>query len=121
MRVIIIGSGPAGLTMSHALLKAGIEDFVVLERRANPVEISGASLGLWPHTIRIMDQLGLEEGLRNISTSFHESVHLDQGGKVFMQSRLFEHIGEKYARPCALLFELAPTISIFSRSGCRLV
>lgn len=64
-KVIIIGAGPTGLTAAHALSKAGI-DFVVLERRPELYEDVGASLVLFPYSLRVMAQLGLLEKLREI-------------------------------------------------------
>jgi 2-polyprenyl-6-methoxyphenol hydroxylase-like FAD-dependent oxidoreductase len=59
---VIIGGGPVGLCLAHALSLAGI-DYVLLERRDKVVEESGFGLALWPHSVRILDQLGLlEEG-----------------------------------------------------------
>ena len=41
-RVIIIGAGPGGIAMSHALLEAGMSDFIVLEKADEPG-------GTWHH------------------------------------------------------------------------
>lgn len=95
MRVIIIGSGPAGLTMGHCLHRAGVEDFVILERRSDPVDPSGAGLGFWPQTFRIMDQLGLIDRFRALSPPMKRSVHLDPEGNVIYESNLFEYATEK--------------------------
>lgn len=64
-KVIIIGAGPTGLTAAHSLSKAGI-DFVVLERRPKVFEDVGASLALFPYTLRVLAQFGLYEKLREI-------------------------------------------------------
>lgn len=64
-KVIIIGAGPTGLTAAHSLSKAGI-DFVVLERRPEVFEDVGASLALFPYTLRVLAQFGLHEKLREI-------------------------------------------------------
>jgi 2-polyprenyl-6-methoxyphenol hydroxylase-like FAD-dependent oxidoreductase len=95
MRAIIVGSGPAGLTMAHALRKAGITDFVVLERRPNPVEVSGASLGLWPQAVRVLDQLDILEEARKLVPEMRTSIHLDPTGKLVSRSNLFDMIVER--------------------------
>lgn len=64
-KVIVIGGGPVGLTAAHSLSKAGI-DFVVLERRPEVFEDVGASLVLFPHSMRVMSQFGLLPKLRSI-------------------------------------------------------
>jgi hypothetical protein len=56
----IVGGGPAGLSQAHALAGTGI-DYVLLERRDTVVQSSGLGLALWPHAVRILDQLGLFE------------------------------------------------------------
>jgi 2-polyprenyl-6-methoxyphenol hydroxylase-like FAD-dependent oxidoreductase len=43
-RAIIVGGGPSGLALAHCLHAAKI-DYVVLERRKEIVEFSGAGLG----------------------------------------------------------------------------
>jgi 2-polyprenyl-6-methoxyphenol hydroxylase-like FAD-dependent oxidoreductase len=98
MKVIIAGSGPAGLVLAHCLLKAGIDDFVILERRKNPIDETGAGLGLWPHTVRILDQLGLlDEARKRVPEvkDMKRSVHLDPKGGIISESELFRMIAEK--------------------------
>ncbi|KAM7183987.1 hypothetical protein V8F33_013258 [Rhypophila sp. PSN 637] len=80
LRIIIIGAGPTGLLLAHIFsqlqgkVEAGIE-FIVLERRsweeiARPEH--GAALVIWPHTMRVLDQLGLLEGARGIGVEIDE-------------------------------------------------
>jgi 2-polyprenyl-6-methoxyphenol hydroxylase-like FAD-dependent oxidoreductase len=64
-RAVIVGGGPVGLAAGHALAKAGI-DFVILERRSSLDTDAGASLALWPHNVRVLDQLGLLEEAQKI-------------------------------------------------------
>jgi 2-polyprenyl-6-methoxyphenol hydroxylase-like FAD-dependent oxidoreductase len=81
MRVIIIGSGLSGLIIGHALLKAGIDDFVILERRPDPAERSGSVIAFFPQTFRILDQLGLLHDVRKLSQPVRNWIHLDPRGK----------------------------------------
>ncbi|KUI61073.1 2-heptyl-3-hydroxy-4(1H)-quinolone synthase [Cytospora mali] len=62
-RAIIVGGGPNGLCLAHALYLAGI-DYVLLERGGEIINQGGASLALWPHSVRILDQLGLLDEAR---------------------------------------------------------
>lgn len=62
-KVIVVGAGPVGLVMAHALSKANI-DFVVLEGRSQVLRDVGASLVLGPDSMRILSQFGLLDRLR---------------------------------------------------------
>lgn len=97
-KVIIIGGGPTGLTAAHALSKAGI-DFVVLERRPKVAEDVGASLVLFPYSMRIMAQFGLLDKLQKLGHEvlrwadyttlgmFMESFHTHTLRNKFVSSR----------------------------------
>lgn len=62
-KVIVVGGGIAGLAMSHALQLAKI-DHVVLEAYGEVCSHVGASIGLWPNGIRVLDQVCLLEAVR---------------------------------------------------------
>lgn len=76
LRVIIVGGGPTGLVLAHALHGAGIS-YTLLEQAPyiggtdTPDVIqaheSGTSLLLWPDSARILDQLGLWPRVRQVS------------------------------------------------------
>lgn len=55
-RVTIVGGGPVGLYLTHAMEKAGIE-YVLLERQSTILAISGPLLFTWPQTVRLFDQI----------------------------------------------------------------
>jgi 2-polyprenyl-6-methoxyphenol hydroxylase-like FAD-dependent oxidoreductase len=61
-KAIIVGGGPVGLIMAHALSKANI-DFVLVEKRDTISTWTGAALSMWGHGMRILHQLGLEDVL----------------------------------------------------------
>jgi 2-polyprenyl-6-methoxyphenol hydroxylase-like FAD-dependent oxidoreductase len=65
MKVAIIGAGVGGLTAAIALSRKGI-DCAVYEH-APRLEATGASLQLGPNALRLMDDLGLLERLRQIA------------------------------------------------------
>lgn len=56
-RVVIVGGGVTGLTMSHGLQLANI-DHVVLEKHKEVVSLHGAALMIWPTVARVFDQFG---------------------------------------------------------------
>ncbi|KAL4877585.1 hypothetical protein BJY04DRAFT_221957 [Aspergillus karnatakaensis] len=68
-RIIIIGGGPVGLYLAHALTRANI-DYIVLERRPSVVSAYGSIICLWPQTLRLIDQIGLLEEVRQLATPF---------------------------------------------------
>jgi 2-polyprenyl-6-methoxyphenol hydroxylase-like FAD-dependent oxidoreductase len=59
-RVIVGGGGISGLTLANALEKAGI-DYILLEARNTITPQVGASIGIFPNGLRIIDQLGCYE------------------------------------------------------------
>lgn len=61
-RVVIVGAGIGGLSATIALAQRGFE-VEVLEQRPSACEI-GASLSLGPNAVRLLDELGLKEVLR---------------------------------------------------------
>ncbi len=74
-KVIVVGGGPAGLTAAHALSRAGI-DYVVPEHRPSVTTDLGASLGLWPHGLRVLAQLGLLDRLQGIGAELLRTTTL---------------------------------------------
>jgi FAD dependent monooxygenase len=78
-RVIIIGAGIVGLSISHALQLANI-DHVVLEKHDKIVSIRGAALIVWPTVARILDQFGiLDKITKTITPVGEESVRWPDG------------------------------------------
>lgn len=93
-KVIIVGGGPAGLGLAHCLNKAGI-DYVVLERNEHICNTDGASLALWPHNGRIMDQLGLLEGAQKIDCNIKYKENLRHDGSILQKNNMMEAIGQR--------------------------
>lgn len=82
IRVIVVGGGPVGLTAAHILSQAGI-DFVVLEARETCLAEVGASMNLYPGTMRVLHQLGLGEAAENISAPVMKSFFVDWHGQLY--------------------------------------
>lgn len=66
-RVIVVGAGIVGLTLSHALQLAKI-DHVVLEKHSEVVSVRGAALLLWPGVERVFDQFGFLQNILSTLT-----------------------------------------------------
>lgn len=66
-RIIIVGAGIVGLSLSHALSLANI-DHVVLEKQNKIVSLHGAALIFYPGTARIMDQFGIYKRIQETVT-----------------------------------------------------
>jgi FAD dependent monooxygenase len=94
-KVIIIGGSVSGLTMAHTLEKAGIE-YVLLERGAEVTFNGGASIGLQPHGLRIMDQIGCYEDILGTTVPMAVANHRSPNGKAFSRSEFAVQIEERY-------------------------
>ncbi|KAK3390049.1 hypothetical protein B0H63DRAFT_538208 [Podospora didyma] len=84
-KVVVIGSGPVGLTAAHALSQAGI-DFIVLEHRASVVVDVGAAMSIWPHGFRVLAQLGLLERLEKIGVEVGRTMSLTLEGHKYKEN-----------------------------------
>ena len=71
-RAVVVGGGPAGLMAAHMFYRAGI-DFILLEQRESIVAPQGAGIVIFPHNLRVLDQLGLLERVRAISLKIHRA------------------------------------------------
>lgn len=78
-RVVIVGGSVAGLTLAHCLERTGI-DYLVLEAYKDIAPQVGASIGLLPNGIRILDQLGLWDSIASfVEPTIRGSVWVDNG------------------------------------------
>lgn len=91
-KVIVVGGGLAGLGLAHSLSKAGI-DYVVLERADDLTPQGGASLAMWPHNVRVLDQLGLLKQMEEIDCHIRNKVNVRKDGSVMQKSNMLEHAG----------------------------
>ncbi|KAI1116256.1 FAD/NAD(P)-binding domain-containing protein [Nemania sp. NC0429] len=97
-RVIIVGAGPTGLAVGNMLAAAHV-DFVILEQHKQVVTDSGACIMLWPHTARILDQLGLLEAARRSSLGLHSKGTIDASGRQLSHDPTFDWIRENHGYP----------------------
>jgi FAD-dependent urate hydroxylase len=95
VRVIIVGSGIAGLSAAIGLRKVGI-DVTVYERAPELREV-GAGISLWGNALRALDYLGAGQAIRSRSLSMVRSeirAHEGRKGLVsFSAEQLEKQIG----------------------------
>ncbi|KAI5867516.1 hypothetical protein GGS23DRAFT_612640 [Durotheca rogersii] len=98
-RVIIVGAGPVGLYVAHSLSAANIP-FVVLEQQPSVVNYFGAMVFTWPHTVRLLDQIGLYEAAKGVSVPIHAKKRVFGGdGSVLTTSNFWEHMHQNHGYP----------------------
>ena len=80
-KVVIVGASIAGLTLANMLERIGV-DFVVLEKYPEIAPQVGASIGLFPNGLRILDQLGIVDAIRRVDPTGATSMAMrDANGK----------------------------------------
>lgn len=94
-RAIIIGGGPVGLAIANGLDRAGL-DFLILERHLTIISESGAGIMLWPHTVRIFDQLGLAEACEGRYIPLYEKTTTRLDGTPLRTGLIFKFLSEKF-------------------------
>lgn len=65
LKVIVAGGGVAGLTLANMLEQFGI-DYLVLEAHSHIAPPVGASIGLFPNGLRILDEMGCYDEIRRM-------------------------------------------------------
>lgn len=91
-QAIIIGGGIGGITAALALRRAGI-DAHVYERVAALREV-GAGLGVWTNAMRVLDQLGVGDRVREIARPLRIAEVASSSGKVLARTLIHEAVGE---------------------------
>jgi 2-polyprenyl-6-methoxyphenol hydroxylase-like FAD-dependent oxidoreductase len=121
MRMIIVGAGPAGLFLAHALTRLGMTDFVILEKRQSLDEESGNGLGLWPQSVRVLDQLGLLEAAQSVSEPLKRNIHLDSRGTLLAEEAFFTVVEKKFvSSPDSIPYEKLALMSFNLAMGILL-
>ncbi|KUI71629.1 FAD-dependent urate hydroxylase [Cytospora mali] len=103
-KVIIAGGSIAGMTLANMLEKHGI-DFVLLEAYGQIAPNIGASLGLFPNGLRILDQLGCFEEINKLRIPPFGGQHVvDAEGKSMSALwGLAEHLERRSGYPSCFL------------------
>jgi 2-polyprenyl-6-methoxyphenol hydroxylase-like FAD-dependent oxidoreductase len=99
-KVIIAGGSIAGLSLALMLEKNGV-DFLVLEAYRDIAPQVGASIGVLPNGLRILDQLGCcEQVLAEAEFPVEKVFFRDSNGKPFWSFEDFnERISERFVIP----------------------
>lgn len=112
-RIVIVGAGIVGLSLSHALQLAGI-DHVVLEKHHEIVSVRGAALIIWPAVARIFDQFGILDNILKSHTPISRAVLRWPDGTFNSEDRTVHTLSELYV---ALAFLVHQCL----RCGCKLL
>lgn len=87
--VVIAGGSVAGLTLAVMLQERGI-DYVVLEAYREIAPQVGASLGLLPNGLRVLDQLGVYDSILKAGVIPVDRVNMRRSnGKAFRKIENF--------------------------------
>ncbi|KAI9739989.1 MAG: hypothetical protein M1818_005045 [Claussenomyces sp. TS43310] len=112
-KVIIVGGSVSGLTLAHCLHHAGI-DYIILEKGSEIAFAGGASIGLQPHGLRILDQLGLLPDILATTKPIEEAIFRRTDGTIISKSHFARQIEERHGYPI-LFFERSELLEILYR------
>lgn len=94
-KVIIAGGSLVGLGLALCFERVGI-DYVLLEKGEIGPQL-GASIGIHPHAIKILEQLGVWKDIEKVVTPLLYRQHFDEYGKCFEDSKVLSEIKQRYA------------------------
>ncbi|KAK5625146.1 hypothetical protein RRF57_000862 [Xylaria bambusicola] len=90
--------GPAGLFTAHGLTAAGI-DCIVLEMQREIVRYKGALIVLWPPLLRLLDQLGIYESVKQLSTPIPSKTNFTHSGEPLCSGDVFVALEHELGYP----------------------
>ncbi|CEI70392.1 hypothetical protein FVEN_g1100 [Fusarium venenatum] len=104
-KVIVVGAGPVGLVLAHALQVSGI-DYVLIEQRRQVPPEPAYGVFIWPQIMRIFHQLGLLDAISSVSQSMMRAIHRSIDGKVLHEEEGFQKLGVMFGYPMTLFSRL---------------
>lgn len=93
-KAIIVGGSIAGLTLALAFEKANI-DYILLEKGTDFAPELGASIGVFCNGMRVMDQLGLKDTIKERTEPMEEVFQYTSEGKLFSHSKMLNQLEER--------------------------
>ncbi|KAF1841758.1 FAD/NAD(P)-binding domain-containing protein [Cucurbitaria berberidis CBS 394.84] len=102
-RVIVVGGGIVGLSLSHAFQLANI-DHVVLEKYDKIISVKGAALLIWPSVSRIFDQFGFLDKIHKTTTPIMKEYHRWPDGSLHSKRNSLVRVSEIFDLP-SILFD----------------
>lgn len=97
-RIIVVGAGITGLVASNCLQHLGI-DHVVLEKHKDVAPATGGVISMWPHAVRILQQIGCLEAVKRVSKPYTRILTRGQDGKLLLDSGLLEQLRVSHGAP----------------------
>lgn len=94
-RIIVVGAGLSGLTLSNALQRSGI-NHVVLEKHRDICHPCGATIALWPHVNPLLQQFGCLESIRTAGSDLYSVCARDSNGEEVYTVKLFDELAKRY-------------------------
>lgn len=91
-----MGGGIAGLTLAVMLDKVGI-DYILLEAHDNIAPQIGASIGLFPNGLRILDQIGCYDKILElpVDRAIYNHTRSGDGKSVRHVYRMPDHLEQR--------------------------
>ncbi|KAK7698211.1 hypothetical protein SLS64_012781 [Diaporthe eres] len=109
LKIIIAGGSVTGLSLANMLEKFDI-DYVILEAYPQIAPQVGASIGLLANGLRILDQLGCYERLREAAGNYyHRAFFRDNKGNVLVSTKdatVSERMEKQYAAFLQMLLKI---------------
>ncbi|KAI0836349.1 FAD/NAD(P)-binding domain-containing protein [Hypoxylon sp. FL0890] len=97
-RVIVIGAGPTGLYVGRALYEAKI-DFIILEKAPPTFRERGNHLLIWPHTARLLHQIGLYDEAKRRSYKLASKRDMLSDGRTLNDYPIWQTLEDSHGYP----------------------
>ncbi|KAH9905792.1 hypothetical protein F4778DRAFT_679313 [Xylariomycetidae sp. FL2044] len=117
-RAIIIGAGPVGLYLGHALSAASI-DFVILEQQHAVVRStaneSSHIISILPQNARLFDQIGIYDDVMRRAIPFNAKTKLSSDGRLLTNMPVGETLKKEFGYTPPVLHRMALLAALYER------